>query len=243
MLRRALLALFLIAPSAASQTDIEQGRQFYRGHCAHCHGPDGEGGRGVNLTTGKFRHSSNDEELLRTIRAGLPGTEMPGSRLPAADLQKLVAYLRVLGAAGASEKSDGDAAAGEKIYARAGCPSCHALGHGGGNLGPALDSTGLRRSLKFLRDALVEPSAYIPKEYVGVTVVTKSGESITGLRLNDDDYSVQLRDARDRLLSFEKSEVRSVRRLEESLMPAYTDMKDADRRDLIAYLSSLRRVE
>ena len=33
----------------AGNSDVQAGRQFYLGHCAHCHGPDGEGGRGINL--------------------------------------------------------------------------------------------------------------------------------------------------------------------------------------------------
>ena len=238
-----LLAAAGLWPAANAQTPLEEGRQFYLGHCAHCHGPDGEGGRGVNLTTGRFRHSSNDDELLATIRAGLPGTEMPGSRLPVADLRKLVAYVRRLGEAGSSEQATGDKAAGERLYARSGCAQCHALGSAGGALGPALDSVGLRRSLKFLQDSLVSPSAYNPKEYVGVRVVTAAGEARTGVRLNEDDYSVQLRDQQDRLWSFEKREVKDVKRLEQSLMPPYQSLSAHDLADLVAYLNSLRRSE
>ncbi len=222
---------------------VEEGRQFYLGHCAHCHGPDGEGGRGVNLTTGRFRHSSNDDELLGTIRAGLPGTEMPGSRLPLADLRKLVAYVRRLGEAGSSEQATGDKESGGRLYTRSGCAQCHALGSVGGALGPALDTVGRRRSLKFLQDSLVNPSAYNPKDYVGVRVVTATGETRTGVRLNEDDYSVQLRDQQDRLWSFEKWEVKEVKRMVQSLMPSYQALPPKELSDLVTYLNSLRRSE
>src|SRR5262249_46992562 len=152
------LGLYAAIALAQGQTsldkDIQLGRQFYLGHCAQCHGPDGEGGRGVNLTTGQYRHSRTDEDLLHVIQTGLPGTEMPPSRLPVSDLRRVVAYLRRLGAAGALEKAAGDAAAGAAVYASNGCAQCHAVEGKGGSLGPPLDSIGLQRSLKFLRDSL-----------------------------------------------------------------------------------------
>src|SRR5207244_2869748 len=49
-----------------SAADAEIGRKYFLGHCAHCHGPQGEGGRGVNLTTGQYRHGGSDRELFRT---------------------------------------------------------------------------------------------------------------------------------------------------------------------------------
>lgn len=239
-----LAALFpmLLMPMAA-QSPLEEGKQFYRGHCAHCHGPDGEGGRGVNLTTGKFRHSSNDDELLRTIRSGIPGTEMPGSRLPTTDLQKVLVFVKQLGAAGSNEIPTGDAASGQRVYSRLGCAGCHSIGPSGGGLGPPLDSVGLRRSLKFLQDSVITPSAYNPKEYSGVRVVTARGEVRTGVRLNEDDYSVQIRDQQDRIWSFLKSETREAVRMEKSLMPTYSSLSAMELRDLLAYLSALRRSE
>src|SRR5262249_49803364 len=111
----------------------------------------------------------------------------------------------------------------------------------GGALGPPLDQVGLRRSLKFLRDSLLNPSAYIPREWDSSVVVTKSGESYTGVRLNEDEYSIQLRDATNRNRSLWKSELREWRRLGRSLMPEYTGLPDRDLEDLLAYLSSLRK--
>src|SRR5438132_287491 len=98
MLRRALL-VWLLATSVWGQeaenkndeekvpeknpydtpADAARGRQYFLGHCAFCHGPAGEGGRGVNLTTGQYRMGGSDRELFRTIRRGIEGTEMPGN--------------------------------------------------------------------------------------------------------------------------------------------------------------------
>ena len=115
------------------------------------------------------------------------------------------------------------------------------VGPSGGILGPDLSEIGLRRSLKFLRESLVKPEADIHENYSTVTVLTRAGEQISGIRLNEDDYSIQLRDTRDNLRSFRKASVREVRAESRSLMPAYGELltgREID--DLVAYLNSLR---
>ena len=158
----------------ASSADEAIGRQYFLGHCAQCHGPEGEGGRGVKLTTGNYRHGSSDRQLYMTIRKGVPGSEMPGSRLSQPELWRMVAYVRRLGAAGAEEKATGDPNLGRTIYeGKGGCVACHAVKERGGRLGPELTEIGLRRSLKFLRDSVTDPSAYIDRQYRSATAVTR----------------------------------------------------------------------
>ena len=71
-------------------------------------------------------------------------------------------------------------------------------------------------------------------------VVLKSGQTVTGMRLNRDDLSIQLRDSRDNLRSFLMQNVEDVRYDKPSLMPAYASMNPTDRENLIAYLHSLK---
>ena len=222
-------------------TDVEEGRQFFMGHCAECHGRDGEGGRGINLTTGRYRLSRSDADLLRNIQKGIPGSEMPRSRLPVRDLWKVVAFVRSLGRGGASEQASGDAAAGRTVYGRMACAGCHAIHRQGRGLGPDLSDVGLRRSLTFLRDALINPSLYIPTAYPSVTVVTRGGRQVRGIRLNEDDFSIQVGDMLENLHSLPKGEVAEIRHDGESLMPAYGSLLSAKEvEDLVAYMNSLR---
>ena len=225
-----------------SVDDIATGRQFYLGHCAQCHGHDGEGGRGVNLTTGRFKHGDSDSELFVTIQKGIRGTEMPRSRLPEPDLWKLIAYLRSLTRQGGSDKAEGDVAAGAAIYeGKGGCSNCHVVNRKGSGLGPDLSNIGLRRSLVFLRESLTDPNAYIPQEYPAGTAVKQDGSRVQGIVLNEDDYTVQIRDMGENLHSLTKSGLRSFRRNEDSLMPAYGSTLSAkEMDDLVAYLNSLR---
>ncbi len=222
--------------------DAAKGRQYFLGHCAFCHGPEGEGGRGVNLTTGRYRHGGSDRELFRTIRRGVPGTEMPGTGLSEPEIWRIVAHVRRLGAAGAEEKATGDATAGRALYqGKGGCGQCHVAEGGGRSLGPDLSEIGLRRSLQFLRESLTKPDAHVADNYRTVTVVSRTGEQVSGIRLNEDDYSIQLRDTRESLRSFRKNSLREVKPESRSLMPTYGELLSArELDDLIAYLNSLR---
>ena len=226
----------------SSPADMATGRQYFLGHCAQCHGPEGEGGRGVNLTTGHYRHGSSDRQLYMTLRRGVPGSEMPGSRLSQPELWRIVLYVKRLGAAGSEEKATGDAKAGRAIYEGKGaCAACHIINGRGGLLGPELTEIGLRRSLKFLRDSILDPSAYVNPQYRSVTVVTTDGTKIRGVVLNEDDYSVQLRDTRQDPRSFLKSDLKDLQLEQQSLMPSYRSaLSEKETDDLVAYLNSLR---
>ena len=61
-----------------SPADVAAGAKTFRSHCGSCHGVNGEGGRGPNLTSGVFFHGSSDLDLLNNISDGIQGTEMPG---------------------------------------------------------------------------------------------------------------------------------------------------------------------
>ena len=224
----------------SSAADIATGRAIYNGRCGHCHGLSGEGGRGAVLNAGRFRHGGSDRELFITIRNGVPDTEMPGVNIPDMEVWRLVAYVQQLGRQGGSDPSTGDAAAGAAVYARAACAQCHTIGAQGGFLGPDLSDIGARRAVRHLRQSIADPSADIALDYRSVTVTDAKGTSVNGIHLNEDEYSIHLRDLAGNLRSFLKSEVKNITLPRQSLMPAYPTLAAADLENLVAYLASLR---
>jgi putative heme-binding domain-containing protein len=224
--------------------DAELGRRTFvtAGGCSYCHANDGSGGRGANLTLGEYRFGGSDAELFETIRNGIPGSDMPPTRGPDQEIWHLVAFVKRLGSQGLDEKARGDAAAGKVIYeTKGGCASCHTINQQGGIIGPDLTRAGRRRSLKYLEESIVNPEADLPLAYRAVRIVTESGETVTGIRLNEDDISIQLRDLNGNLRAFLKDGVREIRRDKPSLMPSYTTvLGEKEIEDLVAYLSSLR---
>jgi putative heme-binding domain-containing protein len=224
----------------SSDADIQQGGALFQTHCSYCHGSSGEGGRGADLTAGIYRQGGRDLELFASIRLGIPGTEMGPVRATDEEVWKLVAFVKRIGSQGLLERASGDAAAGHAVYQKSGCANCHRIDKDGGALGPDLTDIGRRRGLKFLAESLEKPEADIPINYRAVQVVLKSGQTVSGIRLNRDDLSIQLRDTRGNLRSFLMDNVQDVRYDKPSLMPAYASMNQKDFDDVVAYLNSLK---
>jgi len=224
----------------SSDADIQQGAAIFQTHCSYCHGSFGEGGRGADLTAGIYRRGGSDPELYTSVRYGIPGSEMGPVRITDDEVWKVVAYVKRLGSQGLLEKAPGDAAAGRQVYEKSGCGNCHSIEKAGGSLGPDLTDIGRRRGLKFLAESLIKPDADIPINYRGVQVVLKSGQTVSGIRLNYDDLSIQLRDTRDNLRSFLRENIQDIRYDKPSLMPAYASMNQKSLDDVIAYLNSLK---
>ena len=224
----------------SSEADIQAGEALFQKHCSYCHGSFGEGGRGADLTAGVYRRGGRDPELYSSIRNGIPGSEMAPVRATDDEVWQMVAFVKRLGSQGLLEKATGDPAAGNVVYQKRGCATCHTIGREGGTLGPDLTEIGRRRGLKFLTESLVTPEADIPIRYRGLQVILKSGQAVTGVRLNRDDLSIQVRDSRDNLRSFLMENVREVRYDKPSLMPSYATMDPKDLENLVAYLNSLK---
>jgi len=251
-MRRVLLAAWLafaLMSSAqqaeknpyTSPADIELGGRLYRGRCGHCHGLEGEGGRGSVLNSGQFRRGGSDSEMFQVIRRGIPNTEMPGAlNLPDHEIWRMVAYVQQLGRRGAPEAVSGDVTAGALVFQKTGCGTCHSIDGKGGYLGQDLTDVGAKRAVWHLRESILNPDSDIPLDYRPVTVTTKAGQGISGIHLNEDEYSVHLRDLAGNLRSFQKSELQDVKLPRKSLMPSYATLPRSDLEDLVAYLASLR---
>jgi putative heme-binding domain-containing protein len=225
----------------SSAADLAIGQKLYNGRCGHCHGQNGEGGRGAVLNSGSFRYGGSDRELFATIRGGIPNTEMPGAvNLPEIDIWRLVAHVQQLGRQGATDVSPGDPSAGAVVYAQNGCATCHRIADQGGFFGPDLTNIGVKRATRYLRESIVDPNADIPLDYRPVAVVDRAGKTIDGIHLNEDEYSIHLRDRGGNLRSFMKHEVAEITLPRQSLMPAYRSLPGIDLENLVAYLSSLR---
>lgn len=211
---------------------------MFRSNCGFCHGLTGKGGRGPSL----IGIQKSDDEIKKIVREGVPGSTMPAfSDFEASELDNLVHFVRQLSSGGASlQASSGDPAKGRTIYDRNGCAGCHQIAGKGSSFGPDLTRVGGARSFEYLRESVVNPSADVPESYRGVTVITRDGKRISGIRVNEDTFTVQLRLPNEQFRSYIKDEQREVREDAKSLMPAYKNMPAADLSDLLAYLLSLR---
>ncbi|HEY3928177.1 MAG TPA: c-type cytochrome [Candidatus Koribacter sp.] len=238
-----------------SPADAKEGASLFRANCSPCHGLGARGGgRGPDLTSGRWTHGSTDDEIFRTISQGVPGTEMPANAFEDSEIWSIIAYLRSL-APPKNEVLPGNAANGKLLFfGRAACSTCHMASGRGGALGPDLSRVGAARSAKYLVESIREPDKELssgmvdpnnryglPLVYDTVTVVLSDGKKVVGVARNEDTYSLQLMDTEQKLHFFLKKDVK-VSHEHASLMPPYTAdaLSQAELEDIVAYLSTLR---
>lgn len=232
-----------LASQALAQTepDPAAGRKIFESQCALCHGQTGGGGRGPALNRPKLGKAPDDAALRSVISEGIP-PDMPGAwQLHPSEVAGVAAYVRSLGAL-PPETLPGDATRGARIYEAKACAACHMVAGKGEGFGPELTGIGARRSAAFLRQTVLKPSATLPEGFQYVAATPASGAAVRGIRVNEDSFTIQLKDAGGRFHSFRKPELKDLRRLEkESPMPSYEgQLAAAELDDLVAYLASLK---
>ena len=229
-------------PLEGNRQAIGNGAAMFRNRCAGCHGPDAHGYLGPDLT-GFWAAGGSDGRMFDIVRYGVAGTEMIAAdptRVFDKDIWQVLAYVRTL-AAVPSAPPTGDAANGERIF-RANCASCHRVDGRGGQLGPDLSRIGSARPRTGLAAKVRGTSAFIRPGYEPVTLVTRDGERLRGVRKNEDEFSIQIMDMRERLQGYLKATLAEVTMDKQSLMPAYGSdrLPDRDLDDLLRYLATLR---
>ena len=141
--------------------------------------------------------------------------------------------------------AEGNFRAGRTIFFEnqtAQCIRCHAYDDMGGNAGPPLDGIGNKLSREELLIALVEPSKRLAPGYGFVTVELNSGEKITGTLMEDTSSQMKVQiGANER--SIPKTEIKSSQLAASSMPPMGTLLSKRDLRNLVTYLSNLRRSE
>lgn len=222
--------------------DLERGARLFAANCAPCHGPKGNGGRGANLARHRLPRAGDDRALFLVIRDGIPNTEMPGAwGMTEHEMWQTAAFVRTLGRV-APEQVPGDPAAGAMVLHSKACMGCHTIGTEGGRMGPPLTEIGDRRGAVYLRSLLLDPPAFLPEDFTMAEAVTSAGRRVTGIVINEDTYSIQVRDLTGDLHSFWKQELTALdRHTDRTPMPSFRGrLTDRELDDLVAYLVSLR---
>jgi putative heme-binding domain-containing protein len=208
-----------------------------------CHGQDGTAGDRAPALAAQRRYlRTSERDLFDAIKNGIQGTLMPASPLPAADVSRIVTYIRSLRATAIDAPVEGDPASGREIFHSKGrCSECHMTNGRGGLIGPDLTNIANERSVKFLRESLTVAKPHIPVGYQPVRIVTKDGQAIRGILRNEHNFSMQVLTADGKLHLLERDELSTIEYEKQSLMPTSYDktLTGNEFRDLLAYLSRL----
>ena len=222
---------------------IVTGLRIYTQQCALCHGPQGDLVDGVNLRTGQFRNASSDDDLRSVISNGAAEGRMPAFDLRADELAGVIAFIRAGFDPDGVAVRIGDPARGSQLFRGEGqCSECHRVFGEGPRTAPDLSDVGIRLTPANLQLNLVDPQAALIPINRPVRIVTRNEEVITGRRLNEDTYSVQVIDSNQRLRSLVKDQLVSYEVSEEpSKQPTELDAEQVA--DVVAYLLTLRGLE
>ena len=232
----------LAAQHVTRPVDLAEGARIYRSTCVLCHGLDGSRVAGVSLGSGQFRRASSDDDLVRIIRDGIPGTAMPSGTFSDDEAASLIAYLRAMPTLAATVSTSTDAARGRAVVEGKGqCLTCHRVGRVGATSGPDLNGIGRLRHADELALSIVDPDAEVLYAYRTFRGTTREGATITGRVLNEDAFTVQIAAEDGRLISLTKSDLRRHEFLKQSPMPSYRNtLTPEELSDVVAYLVSLR---
>ncbi|MDH5762864.1 MAG: c-type cytochrome [Nitrospinota bacterium] len=242
--------------NGTDSTLISKGEKLFRKKksCYACHQLDDEGGVvGPDLSRAGFYYTP--EWIFRWI--GNPQKVKPESRMPNLGLNNeecraITAFLVSLQEPEFNKKwqgyldSPGDAVQGEKIFfdaeGKANCGKCHAVNDRGGKVGPPLSFVGTSRTKAFLLESILKPKAVITSGYSSVLILTKKGKFITGIKLNEDDSSVDLIDKEGTSLHILKNDIKRFKTQKISIMPGnFKDiLTEEEIRHLLAYLATLK---
>ncbi len=138
----------------------------------------------------------------------------------------------------------GDPARGEAQYRALECAQCHAIGGGGGMLGPDLSSIAGSAPVDYLIESLLYPDKAIKEGYHSLIVDTSDFETYSGIKVSETDSELVLRTATVDEIRIDKGTI-NARQNGQSLMPtALTDeLLEQEFIDLVRFLAALGKDE
>lgn len=236
-------------PNSAMPDSVIAGKTMFEASCVRCHGMDASGLTGPSLKRPKLSHATDLSSFTKVVIGGINGTGMPAHwDLTDTDCAHLYAYIGYLKKQG-MEVLTGDTAEGRLVYTKSICSNCHIYNGEGNGIGPELSTIGASRNPSYLRQAIVDPGATLPEStdlgngygfslYLPVKIITTDGKEIAGLRINEDTYTIQVKDLSNAYYSFNKDELASIEKLyHTSMMPSFKNvLTDKEIENLVAFL-------
>jgi len=223
--------------------------------CFACHQVGEEGGRvGPDLTRAGYLYKPEWLYVwIRNPQYARPHTKMPNLGINEEQAQALIAYLEGLQGEGEIVSADwkpylelsGDPAKGEKLFfdpeGKAYCAKCHIVRGKGGKVGPELSFVGTSRTREFLLESILDPKAVITVGYTSVLILTKNGKFLTGIKVNEDEQSLDIMNKEGHPVHVDKSLIKKFKTQKISIMPGnFKEILSMEEiRDILGFLTTL----
>jgi quinoprotein glucose dehydrogenase len=123
------------------------------------------------------------------------------------------------------------------------CVRCHAIGGRGGAVGPSLTTIGDELTREQLLEALVDPSARLAPGFGMVTLTLKDGQVVTGTLLHESEQLLELKTSEAEPLKVAVGRIARRENMPSSMPPMGYIMSKREIRDMVEYLSSLKKAQ
>jgi outer membrane protein assembly factor BamB/mono/diheme cytochrome c family protein len=216
-------------PFAGDASAVAAGAVIFTSTCASCHGQNGVGGSAPPLNRPLAR-GAGDAAIFRIIRDGIEGTAMPAfPALSEENSWRVAAYVAAISSP-ATPLSTANAGRGEKLFFSRGCTACHEIDGLGHDFASDLSAIGLKPP-----PAIREGMGHAGLAMRFVTVVTASGDRLSGVVRGEDLAALHLKQRDGTLVILAKSSLRGVSETANPLLPP--PLEGSEEEDIVAYLS------
>jgi putative membrane-bound dehydrogenase-like protein len=130
-----------------------------------------------------------------------------------------------------------ESSAGQEHFQKL-CSSCHRIGNEGNRLGPELTGAG-KHGIRYFLENIIDPDAVIGTDFQMTTIETKSGDSFSGLIVNDSAAAMTLRTVAGESI-IPKTDIAKKETSSKSLMPEglLESLTDRQQLELLKFLTT-----
>ncbi|WP_138477175.1 HEAT repeat domain-containing protein [Dyadobacter bucti] len=121
------------------------------------------------------------------------------------------------------------------------CVRCHSVGGQGGEVGPSLSNIGNVLTREQILQALIEPSARLSPGYGMVMLTLKDGTSAAGILSQENEHELVLKTSEAEPLKIPVARIAKRENVPSSMPPMGSIMSKREIRDVVEFLSGLKR--
>jgi cytochrome c oxidase cbb3-type subunit 3 len=242
-----LVALGLVVPDANAQAnDAGHGAQRFIEYCAGCHGADAKGGdKAPPLIPAADPAKRSDSELFEIVHDGTKGGMPAFAQIGDTNIRAVLQFLRrlesntILKPASPERVVTGDVDAGRSLYfGKAQCSKCHLVQGKGGFIARSLTDYGRNHPADEILHAITTPDTPLVPSSQVVTVTTKTGQKLTGVLRNEDNFNLELQGEDGRYHFLARGDATDVHYTRHSLMPGdyATRLTPKELNDIVSFL-------
>jgi PQQ-dependent dehydrogenase (methanol/ethanol family) len=248
------------APSRLAEDDEFSGaKQVFQSNCVSCHGPGGAGGdRAPALSENPDLLKLTATDIEQIIRQGTSGGMPAFVSLPSSDVTRLAQWIHSMNKSALESAPPEQVMAGERFFLGEGaCSSCHMVRGSGASVGPDLSNIAAHSTVSAIEKVLDNPTsqmgtrslancpswAFCPDfSWAIVDVTLNDGRKVRGFERKLTEHELILQTLDNKFMLLGAGEYKELVQEKQSYMPPLVASKE-QRRDLLAYLSSLGGIE